>query len=206
MKLRGKAWVWAAAGAASVSVVLGGCTYANYPPIASKPMSSNLNTPGNTAVMGVAAAWMLNRYPPATAGQPKAVFNLPKGLTAETIEAVIARAGPDAAASTPETAASLPIYHMTRVSTRSGRAEVDVLVPLAGGYRTVTVWLTGSANKWSVTQFREWESALTEVPSVSYVPGTEPASAEPPPVEPPPSEPASAESGASADEGMIELP
>lgn len=193
MKLRGKsACVWVVgvmSGAAGVSGALSGCTYANYPPIASKPMSSNLNTPGNTAVMGVAAAWILNRYPPVTAGQPKAAFNLPSGLTAKTIESVIARAGADAAALTPETEAKLPIFHMTRVSTRSSRAEVDVLVPVTGGYRTVTVWLVGSANSWSVTQFREWESALTEVPPPAYLPGTEPAAP-----------------GASADEGLIDLP
>lgn len=150
----------AAIACGATALLLGGCSYANYPPVeGAKLADTDMNIPPGPALMVLALEWVVDRYPPTgtpatvplgttgtleqelhppAAATPTLAINLPTGISAANYQWVAGRLNGRAVPLTPEASERLPIYHVSRLWIRGRDAEVDVVYPVMEVGKTPT--------------------------------------------------------------------
>jgi hypothetical protein len=156
---------WTAIALAAAALAAAGCTpLATYPPIETTSVETRpLFTP--MPYLMAEALWYCNTE--YGSGDTQFAYNLPEGTT----YAVYNKVADKLRAGRPMQVPGEPAYHVQQVRLRGADAEVDVVVPQAGGrYELVTVTFRGDLIEgWQVTRARVWRIPQPPPPP-TYVP------------------------------------
>lgn len=190
-KLVGQSWKMRGLGlgAAVMMGVLSGCVgYASFPYEEGGKnnfATQDPNTPPADELMALSLDWVVSKYPPRGAGapgtatDPSYTINVPKGVRRDVYDKILDKLGGKAAPLTPETAGTMPIYHIGRIWIRGREAKVDVLRPVLEGprgpggavlYQPVTLRIEGGFEPWRVRRHQVWEVGTVPVPDLYYRP------------------------------------
>ncbi len=165
--------------------MLGGCVgYASYPyEEGGKNTFANQdpNTPPADELIYLSLDWVTSKFPPPGGVSTEASYaiNIPKGVRRDVYDRILKKLGDKAAPLTPETAQSMPIYHIGRLWVRGRNAKVDVLRPVLEGprgpggqvlYQPVTLRIEGGFEPWRVRRHQVWEVGTVPVPELYYYP------------------------------------
>ncbi|MCC6675780.1 MAG: hypothetical protein IT436_01425 [Phycisphaerales bacterium] len=181
------AWKLCGIGAAGLVMLaaLGGCVgYASYPyEEGGKNTFANQdpNTPPADELIYLSLDWVTSKFPPPGGVSTEASYaiNIPKGVRRDVYDRILKKLGDKAAPLTPETAQSLPIYHIGRLWVRGRNAKVDVLRPVLEGprgpggqvlYQPVTLRIEGGFEPWRVRRHQVWEVGTVPIPELYYYP------------------------------------
>lgn len=154
-----------AASALALSPLAGCGSYTIYPEVPGQYVEADPNTTPVVEVTRKSLAWVIEHYPVGLANTGAGLqiaVNPPPGMLPKNTAKILADLGPGVVLYGPDTA-SLPTYHVGRVTVRGLEGRVEIFRPVfraaasqgpldGSAHQPVSVRLTGTFNRWRVEQ------------------------------------------------------
>jgi len=175
--------------------LMSGCVgYSTYSPDQGDRIDSSvLNEPAVQAVISKSLEYVITRFPPTLSEQearlgeidamrrgPVAV-SLPRGMTREQHDSIIASLGGGVEAVTPGSTA-IPTYRVGQIRVRGSHASVDIHRPLLDHsnaldlpYQCITVRMRSGFDGWRVQEYQAWLAGAVPLPALNALRSPPPA-------------------------------